>query len=320
MTAAGAAAKAAFSLAGHLGGPCLTILIYHRVPAEPDPMRPGDPDAHAFARRLAFLSAVFDLVPLGEALERLDQGTLKRASLAITFDDGYADNLTVALPILQRYGAPATVFVAAGFVDGGRMWNDTVIEALRRAPGDTLDLRPDGLAVYPLRDAAERRRAAHALLERLKYLPADERQARAERIARHAAGRLPDDLMLSSAQLCELVRAGVEIGAHTLTHPILACLALDAARREITDSGRALAATIARPVRLFAYPNGRPGTDFGPEHEQLVRDAGYAAALTTAAGVARRGTDRYRVPRFTPWDRSNVAFVARLARNMLARA
>ena len=72
---------------------------------------------------------------------RLQQGRLPPRALAITFDDGYADNRTVAAPLLERHGLPCTFFVATGFLDGGRMWNDTLIETVRRAPGQTLDLR-----------------------------------------------------------------------------------------------------------------------------------------------------------------------------------
>jgi peptidoglycan/xylan/chitin deacetylase (PgdA/CDA1 family) len=296
---------------------CLSILIYHRVVPEPDPMRPGDPDVRSFAERLAFLARAFNVLPLGEAVERLRGGTLPPAALAITFDDGYADNLLHALPVLQHFGAPATVFVASGYLDGGRMWNDTVIEAVRGAPGDALDLRDAGLGIHPIRDVAERRRAAESLLAQLKYLPGEARRAATERVAAACPAELPGDLMLTTDQLRELARAGVTIGAHTSTHPILARVDDQEARREIEEGRRQLASRIAQPIELFAYPNGKPGTDFLPRDVELVRQAGFTAAVTTARGVARAAADVMQLPRFTPWDRSSARFGVRMAQNML---
>jgi len=137
------------------------------------------------------------------------------------------------------------------------------------------------------------------------------------RIAAIAARSLPDDLMLSSDELRALASAGVGIGAHTVSHPILSRLDPEAARQEIVDGGKALEHILGNKVDLFAYPNGSPGKDFGPAHVRMVQDAGYAAAVTTGRGVARAGTDVYQLPRFTPWDRSNMKFGARLAQNAL---
>jgi peptidoglycan/xylan/chitin deacetylase (PgdA/CDA1 family) len=310
--------RACFSAVSGSGArSCLSILIYHRVLREADPMRTGDPDARSFAARLAFLTRAFNVLPLREAVDRLQHGALPPAALAITFDDGYADNLLEALPVLRHFGAPATVFVASGYLDGGRMWNDTVIEAIRGAPGDVVDLRDRGLGVHPIRDAGERRRAAEALLAQLKYLPGDARQDAVERVAAVCPTPLPDDLMLTTEQLRELARAGVSIGAHTQSHPILANLDEQAARREIEEGRRQLASRVAQPIELFAYPNGKPGTDFLPRDVALVRDAGFAAAVTTARGVARTASDVMQLPRFTPWDRSSARFGVRLAQNML---
>jgi peptidoglycan/xylan/chitin deacetylase (PgdA/CDA1 family) len=120
--------------------PVLSILIYHRVLPVPDPLRAGEPDATRFDQQMRYLARHFSVLPLREAFRRLRAGTLPRRACCITFDDGYADNLTVALPILEKYGLPATIFIATGYLDGGRMFNDAAIDALGAAPGDALDL------------------------------------------------------------------------------------------------------------------------------------------------------------------------------------
>ena len=310
-------ARSAFALVAPRGARgCLSILIFHRVLAQPDPMLPEEPDASEFSRRMKYVAQAFNVLPLTEAVERLRRDDLPSAAAAITFDDGYGDNYRVAMPILKQYQLPATVFVASGFLDGGRMWNDTVIESVRRAGGDTLNL--DDLGIYPIRTLDDRRRAVNQLLARLKYLPRDEREDAAQKIAAIAAeGSLPDDLMLSSTELRRLAAGGIDVGAHTVSHPILARLAPAEARREIIDSRDALEAILGRSITLFAYPNGQPTRDFGEEHVNMVREARYTAAVTTGYGVSRSDTDVFQLPRFTPWDRSNFRFGVRLAQNAL---
>jgi len=87
------------------------------------------------------------------------------------------------------------------------------------------------------------------------------------------------------------------------------------ARREINQSRECLAAILNEPVSLFAYPNGKPGQDYAAEHVRMVRDAGFAAAVSTAWGVASRDSDSFQLPRFTPWDRQPVRFALRLLIN-----
>ena len=112
----------------------LSVLIFHRVLPRPDPLFPGVIDAAGFDAICRWVKGWFNVLALDDAARRLRDGSLPERALAITFDDGYADNHDVALPILLRHGLPATFFIATGFLDGGRMWNDTVIESIRRTP------------------------------------------------------------------------------------------------------------------------------------------------------------------------------------------
>jgi peptidoglycan/xylan/chitin deacetylase (PgdA/CDA1 family) len=293
----------------------LNIFIFHRVRPVPDALFPWDIDAAGFAALLAFLRRWFNPLPLAEAVRRLGDETLPPAAASVTFDDGYADNLAVALPLLRRHGVPATVFVACGFLDGGRMWNDTVIEAVRSSRAAQLDLRDDGLALYPVGTDEDKRAAIDALLPALKYRAGAERERLAARIATLAGGPLPDDLMLTTEQVRALHDAGVSIGAHTVTHPILTRTAAAEAEREIVESKRALEATLQAEVPLFAYPNGVPGKDYGAEHVEMARRAGFRAAVSTAKGVATARSNRFELPRFTPWGRTPM-FGLRLARHL----
>ncbi len=294
----------------------LSILIYHRVLVQEDPLNTWDVTAGVFEAQMRVIAENFVPLPLSEAIERLLAGGLPPRAACVTFDDGYLDNAEVALPILQKHRLPATFFVATGYLDGGCMWNDRVIEGIRSMPGPELDLQAWGLPIFEIGSNLSRRLAIQQILPALKYLPGPEREARAKHLATAAgvpAGKGP---MMHESHVRAMRAAGMEIGAHSVTHPILTQIAADEARREIVECGRRLAEILREPVRLFAYPNGKPGQDYGPEHVRMVRDAGYSAAVSTAWGVAAAGVDVYQLPRFTPWDRTPGRFAARLLRNM----
>lgn len=294
----------------------LSILIFHRVLSAPDPLFPDVPNAASFEECMRWVSQWFRVLPLGEAVDRLYAGRIPSRAMAITFDDGYADNEQVAAPILQRLGLPATVFVSTGFLGGGCMWNDRVIEAVRSCDQAVLDLDSLGLGRHPIGSHAARRQAIDAVLTAIKHLEPGERLARTQAIVDLAGGRPSPALMMGPEQVQRLPSMGVAIGAHTVTHPILTRLAPEAARQEMLASKRALEAIIGRPVTLFAYPNGVPDRDYAAEHVAMVRECGFEAAVSTAWGAASAESDRFQLPRFTPWDRSRARYGARLVANL----
>lgn len=293
----------------------LVILMFHRVLPRPDPMFPEDHDAAAFVAQLELLARHFRVLPLPEAIPLLFAKRLPARAACITFDDGYADNAEIALPILRRYGLHATFFVASGFLDGGRMWNDSVIEAVRRAEGESLDLTDLGFGRYPVSDFQSKRRAAQALLDALKYQAPANRAEAVDRIIRHIGAALPSDLMLRADQVRTLHSAGMEIGAHTVRHPILATIDAASAREEIARGREQLESIIGGRVALFAYPNGRPRQDYRREHARLVESLGFAAAVSTAPASAGADCDRYQLPRIAPWVEPSALFALRLMRS-----
>jgi peptidoglycan/xylan/chitin deacetylase (PgdA/CDA1 family) len=253
---------------------------------------------------MTLLQAEFNVLALGEACARISRDALPARAACITFDDGYADNEQIALPILKRFGLPATFFVSTGFSDGSIMFNDGVIEAVRRAPAGTYDLTSLGLGSHGVGDGASRRTVIDALIARLKYRAPGERAELVAQLAAAMRSTLPADLMMRPAQIKRLHDEGMEIGAHTINHPILALLDDEEARAEIVGGKCQLEDIAGTPVTLFAYPNGKPGQDYGPRDVDLVRKAGFAAAVSTENGVANRNSDLFQLPRFGPWDRS----------------
>jgi len=281
----------------------------------PDPIFPDEIDTATFEQHMSLLAADFNVLPLGEACARLVRGGLPARAACITFDDGYADNEQTALPILKRFGVRATFFVATGFIDGGIMFNDVVIEAVRRAPAGTHDLSKLGLGSHSLHDSASRRAAIDALLAGVKYRQPGERVALVEQLAAAMRSTLPKDLMMRPAQIKRLRDEGMEIGGHTVNHPILAVLDAQQARAEIIGCRHRLEEITGAPVTLFAYPNGKPGRDYGPRDVDLVKEAGFTAAVSTLGGVAHRGSDVFQLPRVGTWERSPRRLGVRLLLN-----
>lgn len=259
----------------------------------------------------------FNVLALPEAAVRLQRGTLPGSALVITFDDGYADNATVALPILRTLELPATFFVATGFLDGGGlMWNDAIVESIRHCRLDTLDLSRIELGVHTLRSPRERRAAIDYVLARTMHRAPTHRAESVAAIVEKAQYGGSGTLMMSSEQIRDLHEAGMTIGGHTVTHPILARLDPQEARREIAEGKARLEEIIRDRIDVFAYPSGRPGRDYTVDHPRMVKACGFATAVSTAWGVAKNDSDPLQLPRFTPWDQSRWRFGLRLAQNL----
>lgn len=296
-------------------GGSLSVLYFHRVLSEHDAVLPDEPTAAWFERMLRWVQSQYILMPLDEAVTRMRSGSLPAAAAAITFDDGYRDNATVAAPLLQRLEVPATFFVSTKFLDGGIMWNDAVTEAVRRSPLERLSVPELGLNDSPIRSPIERSKTAGRILSAIKYLPNAQRAEAVQRFVRLCRSQLPSNLMMTSDQVRELARMGFGIGAHTHTHPILTQLPDAQATTEIVEGREHLEGIVGHRVRFFAYPNGRAERDYAPRHREMVKAAGFDAAFTTNAGVCRDTSDPWALPRFTPWDRSELGFRLRLIAN-----
>ena len=293
----------------------LSILIFHRVLPHADPLSPDEPDAAGFEAQMRWVRDWFNVLPLAPAIDMLYAGSIPSRALAISFDDGYADNEALAAPILQRLGMTATFFVSTGYLGGGCMWNDRVIEAVRACQFPELDVDNIGLGRLALGSVAQRRAAIGTLLKGIKHLDQPRRDTATDLIVAAAGGRPSPPLMMQQEQVRRIRALGMDIGAHTVTHPILTRIGADAARDEMARGKNELEQLLGEPIDLFAYPNGVPGQDYASEHVAMVRDCGFKAAVSTSWAVASAQTDRFQLPRFTPWDRSRLRYGARLLGN-----
>lgn len=296
----------------------LSIFFFHRVVSVRDPLSPGEPTADEFDTIMGWIQRQFNVLPLSEAVRRLADGSLPSAAAAITFDDGYRDNLEIAAPILKRRELPATLFVATGFIDGGIMFNDVVIESIRATSMPTLEIPELDIGPLPMDSLEQRRRALSIMLPAIKYLPAESRREAVEGLAKQARVALPRSLMMTKDQLREFAALGFGIGSHTENHPILAVLPDTEAYSEISRGRNSLECILDQRVGLFAYPNGRWGRDFDQRHVAMAKKCNFDAAFSTEPGVSSRSSDMWNLPRFTPWDRTANRFNLRMLANCLA--
>jgi peptidoglycan/xylan/chitin deacetylase (PgdA/CDA1 family) len=291
----------------------LMIFTYHRVLDRQDPLLPNEPTAAGFAKQVGWMSDFLNVLPLPEASQRLATGTLPPRAACITFDDGYRNNFEVALPILQRRRLPATFFIATGALTEGAMWNDLIIESIRHCHG-SFSLGRFGFSDYPIHSEPDRVAVIDRALDAMKYLPVDERAARAREIYRTYVGERTPSLMMAPEMLRTLVEHGHDVGGHTVSHPILSKVDDVRAAREIRDCRDWIASATGRAPTSFAYPNGRPGTDFAPRHRKMAREAGFTCAVSTTWGCASPSADPMALPRFTPWEMTRSGFFTRLVK------
>jgi peptidoglycan/xylan/chitin deacetylase (PgdA/CDA1 family) len=310
------------------------ILMYHRV-ATPmvDPWGLAvHPDR--FSAHMEMLRKHRTPLPMSEVVRRLQDGTLPDNAVAVTFDDGYVDNVSDARPRLDATGVPATIFLVADAIGQTReFWWDEVARGIlgRR---DALDCEipvNGGLCrlTFPATSGSEDDPQANAswrawqepstarqrtFLDFWRRLRDARAAARDEAMNRfRMAANVPaadhTDLPMAPSDVAKLVRDGLfEIGGHTLTHPPLPLLAPEERRREIEEGKRRCEQLAGREVRGFAYPHGA----LDDNCRTAVRESGFRWACTTVAGSVQRSSDPHALPRLFVQDWDVATFAAAL--------
>lgn len=285
------------------------VLIYHRIRAtQVDPWSKCVHPTH-FESQILHLKRHYQVVPLTELLGRLANGSATSDTVALTFDDGYADFLTAAYPILRLHQVPATLFAVAQLVEhGGAYWDDILADLLLRYDDlpARLDARDVGLAECLSTRTPEDRKTAFSILYRhLRSLEANSR----ERGIRHLiawSGRSGYEVSephrsLHADELFDLTRDGlISVGSHTQTHPALSELPFRFQLEELATSRQSLTRIVGHEVVHVAYPYG----NYNAETFCAAAAAGYEAGFTTSRRPVRNLTERYRLPRcwVNSWD------------------
>jgi peptidoglycan/xylan/chitin deacetylase (PgdA/CDA1 family) len=305
------------------------ILAYHRVAeANADPWALDVSPAH-FAEQMQVLTTIANPISLQDLVRARSDRELPPRPVCITFDDGYADNLRAAKPTLEGFRVPGTVFVTTGFIGGlENLWWDElaklILDPTSRQTELSLSLNGclDAYAFPPRINELDEedphknwkawegargpRQAAYlAIYQKLVRLSEADREGALKQL--RGCGPRPyadrqQHRCLSEAELRELASGDlVEIGAHTLTHPVLAELPPDQQQHQIGGSKRRLEALTGKPVASFAYPYGKK-SHYTAQTVEIVRANGFACACSNFGGLVTRSSDRFALPRFQPMD------------------
>jgi peptidoglycan/xylan/chitin deacetylase (PgdA/CDA1 family) len=259
---------------------------------------------------MRFLSRYYNVMDLAELTERASRGGLPPAAVAVTFDDGYADNYEYAFPILRKYRIPATIFAATGVIGTTNLlWHDRVFDAFRYTTRERAALPYPGLSELILDSSPARHKSLEMTLVKAKGLWGETRTKfvdAVEEALRPSAPSTPTR-MLDWNQIREMRRAGIAFGSHTVTHPVLSCLPEAELMTELRESRRQLSEMLDEPVVTFAYPNGKVG-DYTERAKILLKECGYKCAVTTVSGFNPSFADPFELKRDLPWDTETDIF------------
>jgi peptidoglycan/xylan/chitin deacetylase (PgdA/CDA1 family) len=295
----------------------LSILIYHEVVNDRDPMRPANPDAQEFRWQMQLLHDHFNPISLAKAVQHLQHRNLPANSVCVTFDDGYLNNLEVAQPILEAYGIPATVFIATAFSNGVNMWNDRLIDLIGDPHITTVRLNALAMTSVKVSDWESRIKLVDKILPELKYREYREREKIIDALYLENNAREAPRKMMTQDETALLAFKDIDIGAHTVDHPILKSLSGEDLRHQIAGSKEMLENITGTPVTGFAYPNGIPGSDYDAATIEMVKESGFEYAVSTTWGISTPDTSSYELNRSTPWDKNPAKFHLRMLRNAM---
>jgi peptidoglycan/xylan/chitin deacetylase (PgdA/CDA1 family) len=302
-----------------LGG--ALILGYHRIASPVRDEYEVCVGSEHFAEQMELVSRRARPIRLSQLVQELKAGSVPPRSIAVTFDDGYADNLYQAKPILEKYGVPATVFICTGYA-GREFWWDELERLIMSSRSGLhalrLQLRENRLKweqpeVSPVagspEDGPARTQHYHALYRLLLSLDVED-QNHIMDIIRIWSGVSSDETSTSRGmnhqELRQLVEGGlIEFGSHTRNHPMLPQLSVERQRQEILSGKKDLEELVGKPVTGFAYPNGR-ATEAG---KRIVREAGFIFACTSLHDMVRPGSDLYALTRFWQKDLEGDKFM-----------
>jgi peptidoglycan/xylan/chitin deacetylase (PgdA/CDA1 family) len=292
----------------------MLVLGWHNVEGTPCfPSAPGE-GLRGFRDQVEWLARWADVVPLRESLRALAAGhRLAPRAVAITFDDGYRDNLELAVPELERLGLPATFFLVPGLLDRrAEPWWEAVAWAVTEATAPEATIAGERVV---LGDPSERRAVRRRAEEHLKRRDRDAREAALAEMVEALRPRPRDDLkelFLDWPGARELAGRGFEIGSHSSHHAILSEEPPQAQMADLAESRAALEQGLGVPVTSVAYPNGGR-LDYDGATLAAAQAAGYESGITTRKGLTGRRTPRFEVRRVVVYPERGTRVLRTLA-------
>ncbi len=274
--------------------PCV-ILLYHRIVDEHSKYLNKGASVHHtvqdFKREISYFKRNFKILNMDEVVNQIKLGAgFKRPSIAITFDDGYLDNYTLAHPVLRKHGVPATIYLTTGLIGtSGGIWTEQIGIAF-------LETRKDCFSfptlfrneTIPIKTEEEKKQANTKVSEALKLRPDEERKELIQELFKklevgEKSGHIGERMMLNWEEVREMARDGITMGSHSHTHPILSQMPSEKAKDEILNSKKVLEKNVDMKVKHFSFPNGRE-EDFSEELRDYCREIGFESVCSVVYG------------------------------------
>ena len=299
----------------------VVILTYHRIvkdySREVNTAKSINHPVENFRKEMQFLKKWFNVVSLDEVAAIIKgKKPADKPTVAITIDDGFDDNYSLAYPVLKSLGLPATIFLTAGCINTSRLpWVEELDEAFAATDRESMQLNSVFKnKVFALRTLKQKQSAYEYIVPKLKHLTYSKRREIIADISQ-ALG-VPKTFkrrMLNWQEVKEMAENNITFGAHTMTHPILSRMSLFDAKKEIFDSKQVIERALNKPVKHFAFPNGRL-EDFSPELKAYCKDIGFESICACAYGPNRQDADVFMLRRISP-GRNFPTFVIDLIRS-----
>lgn len=295
----------------------LSVMVYHRVTDLLCARYQNELTHERLREQFSWLANNFNVIPLPEAIELLEQDKLPKNSVVITVDDGYVDSYTHIYPALKEYGLSAAFFISTHGMEVGYLWDHIIRDVIYGASTQIEHIHIFN-KTFDLSTFNSRVISAAEITQFIKYKPLVTREVYiSELLNKFGKPKIPNQFC-SAEQLIEMKSNGMEIGAHTHHHPILSAETDDVARFELKKSKDILESILRSPVDFNAYPNGKFERDFNQKHMNMVKELGFKASFSSNwGGLSNIEKQRYAIPRFTPWDVSELKFCTRLKLNSL---
>jgi peptidoglycan/xylan/chitin deacetylase (PgdA/CDA1 family) len=289
-----------FALTRRLSSRKARVLMYHNFAANDDDC--NFTSARVIRAQFQYLRQHFRVVPLLEIAQRLTCSVdLDPYTVAITIDDGRRNCYEILFPLLREFGFPATFFVVTSFIRGEDwVWTDKILW-LSEQPSAPAELSPQKLA---------------ATFYALNRLRPEQRNRRIEELSALARVVTPDKppakyRPCSWSELREMAESGlVDIGSHTVSHPIMSSITDDESWQELVRSRREIESGVGRQVTCFCFPNGM-AEDFRASQARQVANAGYSCSVVAEFGLVARGGSPYEIPRIGMGQKSDVFEIAK---------
>lgn len=271
--------------------PGALIFFGHRIADDFDDLLGGIPP-DLFARQIAWLARHFRFLSMDELVEHIHQRKPVPAnSVVLTLDDGYVDNYTNALPVLERYRVPATIYLVTDSIETGELpWPQRLAWVLARTQRTVMVLNLPERVRLPLKTMKERMKALRFLKEIRKSLPIHDQLVLFQSVIDQCGVPTPKGRMLNWNQVCEMRRRGITFGSHTVHHPFMNRLPLKDARVELVESKRVMEERLGERIRHFCFPHGSYGEAVG----LLAKEVGYESFFIP--GGLNRTNDHHRSP------------------------